>query len=188
MQRLLYDPYDEQRWHVAWLIGQVSARVATREPGQVSELLHRVFEACTDSAATHWGMVETLGSVIAARPDIFGAFTGHLLNFIGQDSTRVQVIWALGEIAETRPDLIRDTPFFNLFHFLQHPDAAVRGHVTRLLGRITASEASMQIMALSNDNEELLIWERGRMVSTTVAEQAKAALAAIQGGMKKKNE
>jgi hypothetical protein len=188
MQRLLYDPYDEQRWHVAWLIGQVSARVATREPGQVSELLHRVFEACTDSAATHWGMVETLGSVIAARPDIFGAFTRHLLNFIGQDSTRVQVIWALGEIAETRPDLIRDTPFFNLFHFLQHPDAAVRGHVTRLLGRITASEASMQIMALSNDNEELLIWERGRMVSTTVAEQAKAALAAIQGGMKKKNE
>ena len=71
-------------------------------------------------------MVETLGSIIAARPDIFGAFTRYLLNFVSQETTRVQVIWALGEIAETRPDLIRDTPFFNLFHFLQHPDASVR--------------------------------------------------------------
>jgi len=184
MQRLLYTPHDDQRWQVAWMIGQVCARVATREPGQVSELLHRLYEACNDSAATHWGMVETLGSVIAARPDIFGAFTRHLLNFIGQDTTRVQVIWALGEIAETRPDLIRDTPFFNLFHFLQHPDAAVRGHVVRLLGRITASEASIQIMALSGDEAELLIWDKGRMISTTVAKEVSIALAAIQGGKK----
>lgn len=186
MQRLLYDPVDEQRWHVGWLIGQVTARVATRDPGQVSELLHRLFEACNDSAATHWGMVETLGSVIAARPDIFGAFTRHLLNFLGQDSTRVQVIWALGEIAETRPDLIRDTPFFNLFHFLQHPDPAVRGHVARMLGRITATEASLQIMSLSDDEAEFVIWDKGRMKSTTVAAEAARALAAIQGGIKKK--
>lgn len=186
MQRLLYDPVDEQRWHTGWLIGQVTARVATRDPGQVSELLHRLFEACNDSAATHWGMVETLGSVIAARPDIFGAFTRHLLNFLGQDTTRVQVIWALGEIAETRPDLIRDTPFFNLFHFLQHPDPAVRGHVARLLGRITATEASLQIMALSDDEAELAIWDKGRMKSTTVAAEAARALAAIQGGIKKR--
>ncbi len=188
MQRLLYDPIDEQRWHVAWMIGQVAARVSTREPGQISELLHRLFEACTDSAATHWGMVETLGSIIAGRPDIFGAFTRHLLNFIGQDTTRVQVIWALSEIAETRPDLIRDTPFFNLFHFLQHPDPAVRGHIARLLGRIKASEASLQIMSLSSDDEELLIWDKGRMISTTVAREAAAALAAIQGGTRRNNE
>lgn len=185
MQRLLYDPIDEHRWHVSWMIGQVTARVATRDPGQVSELLHRLYEACNDSAATHWGMVETLGNVIAARPDIFGAFTRHLLTFIGQDTTRVQVIWAMSEIAETRPDLIRDTPFFNLFHFLQHPDAAVRGQVARLLGRINAAEASMQIMGLSNDHAELVIFDKGRMVTTTVAEEAAKALAVIQGGLKK---
>jgi len=185
MQRLLYDPVPENRWHVGWLMGQVCSRVATREPGQVSELLHRLFEACNDSAATHWGMVETLGSVIAGRPDIFGAFTRYLLNFMGQDTTRVQVIWALGEIAETRPDLIRDTPFFNLFHFLQHPDAAVRGHVARLLGRINAAEATMQIMAVSGDDRELEVWDKGRMVRTTVAAEAQKALAAIQEGVNK---
>lgn len=188
MQRLLYDPLEEQRWHVAGVIGQVSARVATREPGQVSELLHRLFEACSDSAATPWGMVETIGSVISGRPDIFGAFTRHLLNYLGQSSTQVQVIWALAEIAETRPDLIRDTPFYNLFHFLQHPEPAVRGQMSRLLGRIQATEVAMQMMGLKEDVAELLIWEKGTMVTTTVAAEAAKALAAILGGSKKNNE
>jgi HEAT repeat protein len=182
MQRLLYDPDPEQRWQVAWLIGRVSARVATREPGPVSELLHRLFEACSDSAATPWGMVETIGYVVALRPDIFGAFTRHLLNYIREDSTRNQTIWALAEIAGARPDLIRNTPFYNLFHFLKHPDPQVRGQVARLLGRVKASEAVMQIMELGNDQNEFNYCVDGRLVTATVAAAAGDAIRAIQGG------
>jgi hypothetical protein len=185
LQRMLYAPTDEQRWLVVWSIGQVTARVSTREPGQVSELLHRLYEACNDSAATHWGMVETIGAIIAGRPDIFGAFTRYLLNFVDQDTTRVEVIWSLAEIARTRPDLIRDTPFYTLFHFLQHPDAGVRGQLSRLLGRIHGSEASMQLMPLTGDKAELVICEDGKLVSTTVGAEAAKALQAIQGGLKK---
>ncbi len=181
LQRHLYDPLEERRWRMAWLIGKVCARVSTRDPGQVSELLHRLFEACSDSAATNWGMVETLGAVIAERPDIFGAFTKHLLNYLGDDSTQTQVIWALGEIAGSRPDLIRDTPFFNLFHFLKHPKAEVRGHVARLLGRIQAKEAAIQLMELSHDKAPLVIWEDGGFIKTDVAEQAAKAIKAIHG-------
>ena len=161
MQRLLYDPIEENRWRVAWLIGKVSARVATRDPGQVSDLIHRLFEVTADSAATPWGMIETIGSIVAARPDIFGAFTRHLLGFVSADSTRAQVIWSLAEIAESRPDLVRETPFFSMFHFLDHPDAEVRGQLARLLGRITASEAVMQLMGLHEDSAEITIWEQG---------------------------
>ncbi len=182
MQRLLYDPLEEKRWYYASLIGKITARVSTRDPGQVSELLHRLFEACTDSAATNWGMVETIGSVIAERPDIFGAFTRHLLNYMGDASTQVQVVWALGEIAATRPDLIRDTPFFSMFHFLDHPEPNMRGHIARLLGRIQATEVTMQLMGLSNDKEELSIWEDGQYKKTTVAKEASVALKAIAGG------
>ena len=148
MQRLLYDPVEESRWKTAWMIGQVCSRVASRDPGQVSELLHRLFEACSDSAATPWGMVETIGFVVGGRPDIFGAFTRYLLRYIGEESTQAQVVWAMGEIARIRPDLIRDTPFFNLFHFLQHPQARIRGLVARLFGRIKATDVSLQLMVL----------------------------------------
>ena len=179
LQRLLYDADEARRWETAWIIGQVCARVATKEPGQVSELLHRLFEACSDSAAAPWGMLETLGEVIAARPDIFGAFTRHLLNYMGDESTQVQVLWALSKIAAHRPDLIRDTPFFNLFHFLNHPKAEVRGLVVQMLGRIRAKEVTTQLMELSDDDAELIIWEKGVGEQHTVSELVKVALAQI---------
>jgi hypothetical protein len=96
------------------------------------------------------------------------------------------VVWALAEIAVTRPDLIRDTPFYTLFHFLNHPEAALRGQVARLLGRIKATEVAVQLMALKGDLDELTIWESGEAVKTTVATEASRALAAIHGG--KSNE
>lgn len=182
MQRLLYAPDENERWRIAYIIGCVTARTSTRDPGPVSELLHRMFEACADSAATPWGMVETIGFVVSMRSDIFGAFTRYLMNYIGEPSTRNQALWALGEIAETRPDLIRDTPFYTLFHFLQHPDAQVRGQVARLMGRITAKEAAIQLMELNNDTEKFSYCVAGRLVDQTVAEAAATALQLIHGG------
>ncbi len=182
MQRLLYNPAEAERWRTAYVIGRVTARTSTREPGPVSELLHRLFEACSDSAATPWGMVETIGYVVALRPDIFGAFTRHLLNYLGEPSTRNQALWALAEIAEKRPDLIRNTPFYNLFHFLQHPDAQVRGQLTRLLGRIKATEAAIQLMQLCHDQSIFTYCREGRLMTHTVAQAAKEAVRAIHGG------
>ncbi len=186
MQRLLYHPLEEERWKVAWIIGRVSSRVSTREPGQVSELVHRLFEACSDSAATPWGMIETIGFVIAGRSDIYGAFTRYLLGYLGEPSTRNQVLWALGLIAEKRPDLIRDTPFFNLFHFLEHPEPEVRVLIARLFGRIKATEVAFQLMGLAQDQAEVTIWDNGKFTTTTVAAEAQAATTAIHGG--KSNE
>jgi HEAT repeat protein len=182
LQRLLYEPDEQQRYRIARVIGQVTSRVASREPGQVAELVHRLFEACSDSAATPWGMVETLGEVIAGRPDIFGAFTRHLLNYMGDSSTQSQVIWALSKIARVRPDLIRETPFYNLFHFMSHPDPAMRGQVARLLGRIKATEVASQLAALTDDMAELSIWEDAECVQYTVSDLAREAVARIQEG------
>jgi len=132
LQRLLYQPDAAGRYRTAWIIGQVCARISTREPGPVADLLHRLFEACSDSAATPWGMVEAIGAIIAQRTDIFGAFTRHLLNFLGDSVTREAAIWGLGEIAALRPDLIRNTPFYSIFHFLEHDNPVVRGLLARL--------------------------------------------------------
>jgi len=186
LQRLLYDVDEARRWETAWVIGQVCSRVATKMPGQVSELLHRLFEACSDSAAAPWGMIETLGEVISGRPDVFGAFTRHLLNYMGDDSTQIQVVWALSKIAAKRPDLIRETPFFNLFHFLKHPNPEMRGLVVQLLGRIRAKEVSLQLMELSDDQEKLVIWENRKPVEYTIAELVTVALKQISEGDIKK--
>lgn len=183
-QRLLYNPDEQARWNVAQVIGLVCSRVATREPGQVSDLLHKLLGACVDSAATPWGMIETVGYIISGRADIFGAFTKYLLNQLGEPSTRIQALWALAEIAEKRPDLVRETPFYNLFRYLDHNNAAVRGNAARLLGRIKAAEVTMQLMSLAGDEEEFTLWVDGQPTLTTVGAEAKQAVALINGGDK----
>ena len=175
LQRLLYEPDPVARYRIAWIIGQVCGRIATRDPGPVADLLHRLFEACSDSAASSWGMVETIGAIIAARPDIYGAFTRHLFNFMGDPGTREAVLWGLGEIAATRPDLIRKIPFYSLFPVLNHSDPIMRGLTLRILGRIRAKEAGFQIMALQNDDASITVYEQGSLVTTTVAELSAAA-------------
>lgn len=176
LQRLLYAPDEAARYRTAWLTGQVCARLSTREPGPVADLMHRLFEACSDSASTSWGMVEAIGAIIAARPDIYGAFTRYLLNYMGDESTQAQVIWALGEIAASRPDLIRKTPFYSTFAFLGHENPVIRGLMARLLGRIQATEALFQIMGLQGDPHPITIYEQGRPLQTTVARLASEAI------------
>ena len=188
LQRLLYDPDEAVRYWTAWITGQVCARLSTREPAPVADLMHRLFEACSDSAAANWGMIETIGSIISARPDIYGAFTRYLYNYMGDESSRTQVIWALGEIARSRPDLIRKTPFYAIIPLLGHENPAIRGQAVRLLGRIRATEAAFQIMGLQNDQSEITVYEQGRPLGTSVARLAAEAMEMIYSDKGAANE
>jgi hypothetical protein len=128
-----------------------------------------MFEACSDSAATSWGMVEAIGAIIAVRPDIYGAFTRYLFNFMGDPATSEAALWGLGEIAAARPDLIRKTPFYSLFPVLNHDNPVLRGLTLRVLSRIQAKEAGFQILGLQYDNSPIIIYEQGLPFATTVA-------------------
>ena len=188
LQRQLYEPDEAKRWAIASFIGEVCSRVAMRKPGMVSDLLHLLFEACSDSAASNWGAVESIGSIIAARPDIYGSFTRHLLAYIGDPSTRAQVLWALGTIAEKRPDLVRNTSFYQLIGLLDSPVAAVKGYMVRLLGRLQAKEVAGRIRALQGDTTVLITYENGLPVKTDLGTLAKEAMQLIEAEGEKESE
>ena len=177
MLRLLYDPDEDKRWFCAHVIGQVCARLSTRKPGVVSDLLHRMFESCTDSASTHWGLLEAIGSIIAARADIFGGFARHLLMYRGVAASRVQVLWAMGTIAETSPEVVRNTPIYSVFSYVDHTEPITRGQAIRLFGRINAVELKSKIEEQVNDSAPLIVYEKGLPVHTTVGRLAQEALA-----------
>ncbi len=180
MQRLLYNPVEDQRWATAYVLGQVCARLSTRKPGPVADLMHRLFVACSDSAAASWGAVEAIGSIIAARSDLYGAFTRHLLNYLNDDSTRLQVLWALGTVAESRPDLIRKMPFYDLFDLFDSPEPAVRGLSVRLFGNIRAREVVSRIESLLDDTSAVTYYNKGKAVSSSVGQLAEEALGRIK--------
>jgi hypothetical protein len=135
-----------------------------------------MYESCTDSAATHWGLLESIGSIIAARPDIFGAFARHLLMYRGVASSQMLVLWAMGTIAQTSPETVRATPIYSLFPFINSPDPLTRGHAVRLFGRIQASEMKGEIEKLTEDTATLTVYEQGLPIQTTVSELAQEAL------------
>jgi len=179
MQRLLYTPDEAQRWWTANVLGEVCGRFSTRHPGQVSDLLYRLFEACSDSASTSWGLIEAIGTIIAARPDIYGAFTRHLLRYASDPNSQAGMLWAIGTIAGPRPDLIRQTAFFKVLGFLQNSDPTIRGLMARILGRLHAAETKAELKKLKNDDSEITIYEQGRAIQTRVSDLVLEALALI---------
>ncbi len=176
IQRLLYDPDESKRWSCINTMGLVCARFSTRNPGPVSDLLHRLFEASSDSAASSWGLTETIGAVIAGRTDIYGAFTRHLLRYAGDPSTQGPMLWSLGTIAEKRPDLIRRSSFYKILGFISHPDPVIKVLMLRILGRINAKENIKDIEPLLTIQDEVTIYEAGKPVTAKVAEFALEAL------------
>ncbi len=180
MQRSLYDPDPDQRWLTAHLLAEVCRRLSTREPGPVSDLLHRLFEAVADSAAASWGLIEAIGSIISARPDIYGAFGRHLLPYLGHESTRNEVLWGLGSLARSRADLIRAMPYYQIFNFLASTNPITRGLCLRLIGNMRATEVSDRVKSLVDDESEIVIHEKGLPLKTTVAAMARGAIAAIE--------
>jgi hypothetical protein len=176
MLRLLYSIDESLRWKAINALGKVGARIATRRPGKISDLLHRLFAACSDSASSGWGNIEAIGAIIGERPDIFGSFSHHLLNFFEDPASQVSTLWALGSIAKHRPDLIRKMPFYRLFCLLEYADPNIRGNALRLFARIQAGEARSKIENLLSDQASVTIYEEGRPMKTTIAELARTAL------------
>ena len=179
IQRLLYSPNEDERYYTAHIMGQVSRRVSTLKPGMISDMLHRMFESCIDSAATHWGILETIGSVIAARSDLYGAFARHLLMYRNTDSNRAAILWAMGTIAKESPEVIRKTAVYAVFPFVNHEDPLTRGNAIRLFGRINAMEVRSQIEEICDDQAELTVHEDGLPRNTTVGQLAKEAIATM---------
>lgn len=176
IQRLLYSPSEDERYYTAHILAQVSRRVSTLKPGMISDMLHRMFESCTDSAATHWGLLETIGSVIAARSDLYGAFARHLLMYRNTDSSRATILWALGTIAKESPEVIKQTAVYAVFPFVNHEETATRGNAIRLFGRINAMEVRNQIEELYDDPAELTVHEDGFPRKTTIGQLAQEAI------------
>ncbi|HSR36862.1 MAG TPA: PBS lyase, partial [Desulfurivibrionaceae bacterium] len=89
-------------------------------------------------------------------------------------------LWALGTIAEKRPDLIRNTPFYQLFGFLDSPDPVAKALAIRLMGRIRATEVELRIAPLADLAIPVTIYEHGQPVTTTIGELCRQALGLIR--------
>ncbi len=179
LQRVLYSPDDLLHWRAVEILGKTAGYVADKKPQASADLLRRLLSSAADSAATSWGFLEAAGEIISNKPDLFADFIPPLFSFLKDQTSRVAALWAIGRIGKRHPELLKGSPFFGIFDFLDAPEPAVRGHAAWVLGHMKAKEAVGSLKKLRQDNALIRIYDDGKSEEKTVGELAAQAIERI---------
>ncbi|MBW2080441.1 MAG: HEAT repeat domain-containing protein [Deltaproteobacteria bacterium] len=168
-------------WKAITTLGAVAGALATDRPALVGDLVRRLLLASGDSAATNWGSIETIGEIIRAQPKIYGSFLRHILGFINDPPSCPAVLWAIGRVGELHPRVVRSSSFFALLALLKNPEPKIRGLAVWAFGRMKAKEALKAIQGMTDDTEELGLFDGESIRYTTISELASEAVERIEG-------
>jgi hypothetical protein len=175
LKRLLYSADNALRWRAAEALGRVSAVIAESDSGTVVKLLQSLFSSLMDTAASNWGALDAIGEIISRNPEQFSGYISQLYQMAGNRTLLAEILRALAKISRTNPDPMRKTAR-QFIPFLDDPEPSVRGYAAVLLGRLGAREAKEILARIAEDTGELLIYEDGEVVATTVGRLSSDAL------------
>lgn len=201
---LLLDPDELVRWRSVEAFGRAVARLAD-SPEQAGPALGGLEQArgilrqCLwrlneESGGLGWGAPEALGESLARHPRLAGEFHRMLASYVREETggegnylehvpLRRGVFWALGRLAQVRPELLRaEAPA--LLAGLAEADAANRGLCARALGLVFAGqggppEVAQALSALGDDPACFELFQDGELTRPTVGQAARQALERI---------
>lgn len=175
LQRLLYSSDELLRLRTAEILGKVSAVIAKKDPGAVSNILQKLFSSLTNPGGSTWGAIDTIGETIGSSPDLFIGYIPMLYQFLGDDTLRPKILRAIGRTAEARPDLIRNTTF-RLIPFLSDSDPGTRGYAAWIFGFLGAPEARNDLERIRDDHHTIELYQNGNIERKSVGQIASEAL------------
>ena len=178
LKRLLYSVDNLQRSRAAEAMGKVAARISMKDPGIISRLLQGLFTALSDTAASSWGYIETIGEIIKNNPKQFAGYLPQLYQFMRDRALLADVLKALANISGAFPNLVRR----NTLHFiplLNDPNTEIRGYAVLLIKNLKAKEAKDDLHQLLDDQSEINVYYNGDMDSLSIGHLAAEAIAAL---------
>ena len=178
LQRLIYSADKLLRWRAMDAIGKVSSVIAVDDPGAVSNLLQRLLISITDSAASSWGAISTIGEIIRNSPKSFAPYIPELFRFTRDPRLLPELLMAFGRISYSISEPFRKKAFY-FIPLLRHEDPLIRGYTVILLGNIKAKEAEEDIRSLLEDHASVEIYEKGKIIKKTIGELASLALQSL---------
>lgn len=179
LQRLIYSGDELFRLRAADALGRVSAVIARKDPGAVSNLLQRLVEAVSYPGASSWGAIDTIGEIIFNTPDLYMGYLPRLYQFLEDGDHRPRILRAMARAAEARPDLLRNATF-RLLPFLSDPNPEARGYTVMIFARMGAKEAKNYLEQMTGDSSAISIYHGGNIEKTTVGQLAAEALERIE--------
>lgn len=192
----LLEPDPLVRWRAASGFGAVVARLFARKPEDARQLMRQLmWRLNEESGNIAWGIPEAFGEILAAQPVLAAEFHRVLASYINERDCetgdnylelcplRRGVYWALGRLAEARPEFAL-AALDDLILALDGDDPESRGLAAWALGPLLplagGKEAGLRekLARLASDASPLDFYTGGRLVRTSVGRLAAEALAA----------
>jgi hypothetical protein len=173
LMQFFYNPEDLLHWRAIEGLGLV----ASAHPQQVGKLINRLLYLLNeDSGSNGWGAAAALGEIgrnqIALVKEIIPMFVGILEEPFSQES----MLWGVGRLAEVQAELLHEV-LPEIVPFLTNPKPQLRGLAAWGLGQARYRLAAETIQALNGDEHPVQMYDRGRLIETTVGQIACEALA-----------
>lgn len=184
-----YDRSPLVKWRAVAVMGRAVAQLAQQHRESARVIMRRLTWNLNDeSGGIGWGSPEAMAEIMVQHSGLADEYARMLTsyvfpnqNFLEHPGLQRGVIWALGRLAQGRPELVADAAP-GLLPFLGSPDAFHRGYAAWALGNIKDRAAADEIEKLHPDTKPIEIFRNFELVTTTVGRLAQEALAAIANG------
>lgn len=187
---LLLGPQTMHRAAVA--LGLTTARLAEREPEAARNIIRRfMWHMNEESGNIGWGIPEAFGEILAASAPLAKDFhkilltyiidLGHDDNFCDHDVLRRSCYWAIGRLAQARPDLcLTARPW--LRKGLADQDVVCRGMAAWALAQLPPDlmdAPALRTLALAGHTEVCQLFDGNDVYEASVTQLAQEALARL---------
>ncbi len=143
------------KWRAITALGAVVANLAHDDMESARVVMRRMIWNLNDeSGGIGWGVPETMGEVMARHEGLAREYVNILVSYIREDGNFLEhqplqqgVLWGLGRLAQTSPELLQDA-VPHLHPFLSSEDATLRGLAAWILGLLGGPQCESELEPL----------------------------------------
>ncbi|MFO7556444.1 MAG: hypothetical protein R6W88_14685 [Desulfobacterales bacterium] len=179
-----YNSDEMINWRAVTAMGAVVARLAHESLESARIVMRRLMWNLNDeSGGIGWGSPEAMGEIMARQDRLAEEYAGILVSYINEKGNFLEhgmlqrgVLWGLGRLAHTRPELVQDAAV-HLLSFMRSEDAVHRGLAAWVAGAIPSKITQPLLKHLITDETIIKIFINMKMMESTVGQLAADALA-----------
>jgi HEAT repeat protein len=169
--QMLFDPDSLLHWRATEAIGYL----AQTQPKRIKEIIPRLLWSLNeDSASFGWGAAAALGEIGRNNYAIVEDITLMLFNFLEEEFTREGMLWGLGRLGQTHPEVVQEAAA-SIQACLNDPNPQTRAYAAWALGIMGAQSAVADLRRLEKDSEPIKLYDAKVLRETTVGRVASEA-------------
>jgi hypothetical protein len=174
------------KWRAITAMGAVVSNLAEQDMESARVVMRRLIWNLNDeSGGIGWGSPEAMGEIMARHLRLAEEYAFLLVSYVNEQGNYMEhpilqrgVLWGLGRLAHSRPELVNPAAPF-LLPFMRSQDAIHRGLAVWTAGVLDSELTKPLLQYLSNDNAIIKIFIDMNLIEHTVGQLALEALSKL---------